>query len=235
MSQHIPSVILPEKFLLSKLSNTPIKETQDRYYASPKYNNDDFVFQILPMKLMDNGITKPTHYMDTDIKRSFIKPQLDSTQPNCIGTYNMLQEVTTWFQSNYQTILGTDEVYLITPLIANSCCTLKFNLEYPTGKILTKCFITKNKMREPIENPTINDLQPHMRRGSTFQALVHVEKIWFNKQIQEKTGLKLAGIKLTLLQLEIIKEYQPRIPIQMKFSEYKMIDTETKKNEEIEI
>jgi len=246
MNQQIPPVILPEKVTTSKLSHTTLRESPTQYYTFPKYDSKDLVFQISEIKLTQDGIPKKGTFYETDIKRSYIKPQLDSTQPNCLPVHHMLNDLTTWFQSNYKTILGKDETYEIKPLVIDSnngqsYCTLKFNLKYPENNIITKCFMTTKCLetdittRIPIENPNINQLYYNTRRGSIFQALVHVNKIWFNKHTQEN-GNKLAGIKLTLLQLETIKYIQPKVPLQMLFTDYKMIDSKTNDDsEKIEI
>lgn len=241
MSSQETSIVVPSNFDIGKVSHSNVAESTHQFTSYPKYNNGDFVFQLSETRLINYGI--PISNGAPDHMRSYIKLPLDSTQPNCVSVYDMLKKLDQWIANNYKNIIGNNNAsYKIYPLVTepnaehgggHPFCMLKFNLAYISKAIITSCFLTKNGSRQPMESPKLPDIHLLLKRGSIFKALVHVNKIWFGKT--QIDGAKGCGIKLTLLQLDIIQKTKARIPIQLRFTEYKMIDTDTNATESIEI
>jgi hypothetical protein len=181
------------------------------------------VLQTSDIEITNNDINNGS----TDTKPSLRIYLNCDNQPNCFNTYNALDSIDKYICNNKAIILGPQHTqYAIinqrqsANIGGGKSCKLNFNMH--NNKIITACFLKNNDTITPMNDPQIDQIMSHLKRGSHIQALVHVKKFWF-----DKNG-GTWGTELVLLQLMIIPNV--KVPIQQQFTQYKIIDTNNNAN-----
>lgn len=197
----------------SKLSLMPLykRNTDGNLYHSTKvrYNNDDFVFLMDEIKLVNNPIG------EFGVKLKF---QVDPEQFNSVETYKLVNKLDNWAdnKANLLEIPGLQNIQMNKNATEyGNVKKFSIKLNVANDQILTTVFENKNNVVNTVANPTMNYLKSNLVKGRKLRGFVHVENLW---GIKNGTNY-MRGTKLTFLQLEIISE--TKIPLHLKFKEYK--------------
>lgn len=223
--------IFCHEFDNNKLSFTEI-DIYNEYNKSqgisyPMYDNKYFIFKTGDIKITQYGLPCLGDYYKTDFQRCFIKVPLDPQQQNCVYLSDMLDKVFKYVVDNRKKIFGKfdDLIGKFVPLVKKphsfvldeddkknkklenkfhkmNHCKFKFNKKFPSGEIKTPIFLNENGQIKKLNITTATELSEYLKFGSTFQAIVKVDKLWMDKHPNDEDGRNV-GITLKILQMEI--------------------------------
>lgn len=204
----------------------------------PNYNSKPFIFETSEIVMTYGGIPKLGTFYTSDADRKFMHVPLDPTQNGCMELNNMLSQVETYFDHNHKSLIaGTPahklkDTYQPVSIIKEKnldvvdddddakskknqfnndkkWCVFKFKTNYNTGIITTKIFINENDQIKPVNVQTVTDIEQHLTWGSTFRAIVHMDKAWYAKTKKNtQSQHRDCGITFKILQLEITPKKQ---------------------------
>ena len=240
------TVILCENFDINRLTFSEMDfnncYNSNQGISFPNYDDKPFIFQTSAIKIFKFGM--PLSKDENERSRFYLKLHLDKEQPACSDLEKMLTQIDHNISTNKDKYLGilqkntkycpairiqneekysfidSEEERVEVDPVQHKYCKFKFHLNILNGENETSIFIKENDKICKLELKTMQEVEKYLRYKSEFRAIVHMNKLWINKNKNDE-GLREYGITMKLLSLEI-KPFT-RLRLHDIFQEYKFV------------